>query len=260
MLTQCYCVIPHSLDDAPKKLVMSQAQKKKLNKIMKDEERYQDTASIRGYSTDQRISIESMSVNIRRLEHQKKETCLVGLSIQESAIGRQIVSTENRAMQRCPTYDKNNPYWIRVDKLISQQSDVVLMINQYNTETLLDENERSSVTHVSDFLNQASPVKTQTKFKVIESTKDKDTAVDEDKSNDDVENTVLVFDVESESVDIEKGPYKIGASINDDDELDKNDASIEVKEEIMDKARKKKKANPQSKATRVSSRKRNKSY
>ena len=124
----------------------------------------------------------------------------------------------------------------------------------------MDENERSSVTHVSDFLNQTSPVKTQTKFKVIESTKDKDTAVDEDKSNDDVENTVLVFDVESESVDIEKGPYKIGTSINDDDELDKNDASIEVKEEIMDKARKKKKANPQSKATRVSSRKRNKSY
>jgi len=47
-----------------------------------------------------------MNINIRRLKNQKKECELVGLSIQEAAIGRQITSAENRAQQRCPTRDQ----------------------------------------------------------------------------------------------------------------------------------------------------------
>ena len=120
------------LGDAPTKIVKTQQMKRKERREQKNLERSSDELNFRGHTTDQRISIESMNVNVRRLEHQKKETKMVGLSIQEAAIGRQITSAEIRASTRCPDYDANNIYWQRVDTLIQQQTECVVMMSRHN--------------------------------------------------------------------------------------------------------------------------------
>ena len=58
-----------------------------------------------------------MNINKRRLNRQQNETRLVGLSIQEGEIQRQIESAERRSEHRCPEYAKQN-YWQRVDELL----------------------------------------------------------------------------------------------------------------------------------------------
>ena len=74
-------------------MVKTQQMKRKERREQKNLERSSDELNFRGHTTDQRTSIESMNVNIRCLEHQKKEIKLVGLSIQEAAIRRQMTST-----------------------------------------------------------------------------------------------------------------------------------------------------------------------
>ena len=84
-------------DDALKDIVKSRAERKKELKLKKDKDRASSETAKRGFSTDQRISIELLNINHQRLAHQKEETRLVGLSIHESAISRQIASAEARA-------------------------------------------------------------------------------------------------------------------------------------------------------------------
>ena len=56
----------------------------------------------------------------RQLERKdrNKESKIVGLCIEESAISRQIVQAEKRAEMRCPQYDAGNLYWKRVHELL----------------------------------------------------------------------------------------------------------------------------------------------
>ena len=207
-----------------------------------DTERASDTMNIRGYSTDQRISIESMNVNIRRLEHQKRETKLVGLSIQESAIGRQITSAENRAKERCPTYNPNNAYWRRVDGLVQQQSDCVFMMNKYNNDMMMEsEKPEPVVTNISEFLNLPSPVKKKRNIEVM--------------VDDDDEVSLIAFDIDDESnfdkdnigtVDTNKTFMK-NKKKRDEHKEKKKDKGYKVKKEKMTKA---------TKATKVSTRSR----
>ena len=124
----------------------------------KSDERMNDTGNSRGFSTEQRISIESLNINKRRLEHQQNETRLVGLSIQQSAIESQIEGAERRANLRCPEYDENNIHWKRVDDLLEQQSEVIKLIKEYNLQ-ITKESSKLHNTEVSEFLNQASPIK-----------------------------------------------------------------------------------------------------
>jgi hypothetical protein len=88
---------------------------------------------MRGFSTDQRLNIEHVKINRQRLTHQKDETRLVGMSIQEAAIGRQIASAEARATVCCPEYDPSNVYWKKVDDLLEEQTRVTNNMGLYNT-------------------------------------------------------------------------------------------------------------------------------
>ena len=161
---------------------------------MKDKKsvvRSNDTAN-RGFSTDQRISIESLNINRERLTHQKDETRLVGLSIQESAIGRQIASAEGRARERCSEYHPKNPYWKRVDQLLAEQQNVTDMMANYNNSLMNDNgsNAKDSGAKVSEFLNKPSPVKAATK-----------------RSFDDMrgDTSIIVFDDEDDNGNDEEG-------------------------------------------------------
>jgi hypothetical protein len=157
-LTQFIC-FKHNKDDAPKSKVRSQAQMRQDKRKQKKIERSNDTQSHRGFSTDQRISIESMNINKKRLIHQQNETRLVGLSIQEAAIRSQIESAESRANSRCPKYNKNNVYWKRVDELLEEQDQVIKTIKEHSQALIDTDVTQSNQLFVSDFINQDSPAK-----------------------------------------------------------------------------------------------------
>ena len=144
-------------DDAPKSKIRSQAQRRKDKAAVKTEARESDTSASRGFSTDQRINIEAINVHARRLEHQKSETRMVGLSIQQSAIDCQISSAEARALIRCPDYDPSNIYWKRVDELILDQAATLQTIKDLSNSLLSNTTEQSPSTQISEFLNQPSP-------------------------------------------------------------------------------------------------------
>ena len=114
-----------------------------------------DQSAVRGFSTDQRIDIEKLNVQQRMLKDRRDETTIVALSIEESAIGRQLGVAEKRAEQRCPKYDATNVYWKQVDQLIEDQQSVMDRIRAFNTlVTTSIQN-----TKVSEFMNQDSPIK-----------------------------------------------------------------------------------------------------
>ena len=73
-----------------------------------DVERESDRSEVREFSTDQRINMQALSVNKKRLEHQKTQTCLMGLSIQKSAMLRQVGQLEHRSMTRHLACDSRN--------------------------------------------------------------------------------------------------------------------------------------------------------
>ena len=86
-----------SLDSVDKTTVMSRAQIRKANLKQNAIEKESDRSSVRGFSIDQRTNMQALNINKKRLEHQKTQTYLVGSSIQESAISRQIEQVEHRA-------------------------------------------------------------------------------------------------------------------------------------------------------------------
>ena len=47
----------------------------------------------------------------------KIETAIVALSIEETAVTKQLAMAESRAERRCPEYDSENIFWKRVDAL-----------------------------------------------------------------------------------------------------------------------------------------------
>ena len=149
------------LDDADKATVMSRSQRRKATIKKKAEERENDRSTVRGFSTDQRINIQALNINKKRLEHQRNQTFLVGLSIQESAMSRQIESAEKRATFRCPVYDPFDIHWKIVDELIKDHSDLVKSISTktvqlFNNER--DDKDNESENTVGAFLNQPSPM------------------------------------------------------------------------------------------------------
>ena len=164
------------LADADKKTVMPRAQRRKATMKQNAIERDETTTEVRGFSTDQRINIQALNINKNRLDHQKNQPYLVGLSIQESAMSRQVRQCENRAANRCPVYDSNNMHWKVADDLIAKHNELVLSIrtkteelfnNKSTSKELDDDNE------VDEFLKQTSPVKKSIK-RVIEEVDDDD--------------------------------------------------------------------------------------
>ena len=125
-------------------------------KNAKDKKSAHDSSAVRGFSTDQRIDIETLNVQKQLVVDRHEETSIVAMSIEESCIGRALVSAENRATMRCKEYDSQNEYWIRVDQLLDDQKDVISRIKNFNKKFV---NTTTEQPEVSDFLNSASPDK-----------------------------------------------------------------------------------------------------
>lgn len=70
-----------------------------------------DTTVTRGFSAEQHIDIENLKVRKQSLMDRQRESTMVGFSIEEAALSRQVESTERRAGMRCPVYDASNVHW-----------------------------------------------------------------------------------------------------------------------------------------------------
>ena len=70
-----------------------------------------DTHVLRGFSTEQRLDIESLNIKKQLLFDRKQEQKIVAFSVEESALARQIEQAQRRSITRCLDYDSNNIHW-----------------------------------------------------------------------------------------------------------------------------------------------------
>ena len=116
-------------------------------------ESHNDNTAIRGFTTEQRIKIENLNVQRQMMMDRQNESKIVGLSIESSAIERQLAHAEKRAEVRCPEYNPSNVHWKRVDNLLEQQDEVVKRLHKMNKTS------SRTVKKVTQFLNQFSSKK-----------------------------------------------------------------------------------------------------
>ena len=116
-------------------------------------ESHNDNTAIRGFTTEQRIDIETLNVHRQGMIDRQNEAIGVGVAIEAGVLDRLVNAAERRAEARCPQYDKNNTHWQRVDYLLAQQDSVLQRIHENNKRKI------TPLEHVSPFLNQASPKK-----------------------------------------------------------------------------------------------------
>ena len=84
-------------DDAPKESVTSGKGKRKRDLGDANAVRDSDNWNVRGFSTDQSIQMQGISVQLKRLKQAENESALVALSIQQDGLMQQIIHAENRA-------------------------------------------------------------------------------------------------------------------------------------------------------------------
>ena len=94
-------------------------------KTMKNIDREGDVVNVRGYSTDQQISMQSLKVQTERLETQKQEVTIASLSMHNTMLDKMLERYERRAERVCPVYDEKHPAWIKVDALLTQQEELM---------------------------------------------------------------------------------------------------------------------------------------
>ena len=115
-----------------------------------------DTQSARGFTTDQRIDIETLGLQKESMLDRKNEVAMVALSLEETSMSKLVEAAERRASQRCPKYNKTNVYWKKVDQLLIEQEELMTKIRLFNTSIM---DQKPSSVSISEFLNEPSPSK-----------------------------------------------------------------------------------------------------
>lgn len=144
------------ITDAHQNVGKSRASKRKADKIEKDNARDNDTENERGFSTDQQLQVKMLKIQEKKEDDRARETILVGLSIQESALSREIQRAEDRAMRLAANDEvtRNGIYWKHVDALLKSHVEVMKKINTINEigmktqETINQSNEITVPSHV----------------------------------------------------------------------------------------------------------------
>ena len=140
-----------------KKIKTTDVSIKKKESTVKDGERAHDSSAIRGFTTDQQINIEQLSVQKMSCVDRKNEAVMFNLAIQESALARQVDLAEQRAKLRCKQYDENNIHWKKADENIKKHEAVMNRISRLNCQ--MEPVSYESTPKVSEFLNENSPRK-----------------------------------------------------------------------------------------------------
>ena len=133
------------------------ATRKVSERNQKDGKRAHDGSAERGFTTDQRINIEQLSVQKMSCIDRKNEAVMFNLAIAESALARQVEVSETKAKMRCPEYDDSNLFWKKADAIIKKHDQVMDRIINLNSQC--DPVSYESSPKVSEFLNENSPKK-----------------------------------------------------------------------------------------------------
>ena len=96
-----------------------------------------DTASQRGFSTEQCLEIEALDLQKQTMVERKNDSLLVGLSIEQCALKDQVEAAERRAASRCPEYNPSNLYWRKVDSLLEDQDKLLDKIRSFNQDMMV---------------------------------------------------------------------------------------------------------------------------
>ena len=100
--------------------------------------RVSDETAERGYSTDQKIQLKMIDLTTKQTNDRGRESILMGLCIQESALTKQIDRAERMADRRAPDDmdDLSNKWWKKVDDLIKEQEKVIDKIADINSKAM----------------------------------------------------------------------------------------------------------------------------
>lgn len=134
----------------------SRAAKRKAELIEKEKDRANDDHNKRGFTTDQKINMEALT--LQRLAHEQttKESNLVALIAHESAIGRQIKASERRAFVRCKEYDASNMFWKQCDDLINKQVEITENIAKFTMNINPTNGDDEKKKSIEDFIGSDS--------------------------------------------------------------------------------------------------------
>ena len=121
----------------------------------KSDEKQNDSESTRGFTTDQRIDIKTLSLQKESMLDRKHEVAMVALSLEESSMTKLVEAAERRALQRCPKYSNTNVYWKKVDGMLIEQEQLMAKIKNFNNSIM----DQKPLSVVSEFLNEPSPLK-----------------------------------------------------------------------------------------------------
>ena len=150
----------------------TRAQLRKKDAEEKSLDARHDTAAKRGFPTEQCLDIEALDLQKQAMLDRKHDSVLVGLSVEENALTKQIEAAERRAMSRCKEYDANNVYWKKVDILLTDQDKLLLKIRKFNEQMMSEEAiPRQSV---SSLVNTPSPKKSKSSKNSVEEIVDGD--------------------------------------------------------------------------------------
>ena len=122
------------ISDASSKTVKSCAQKRKADLLVKNKQREHDETSSRGYSTDQNIQLQMVSLQRVQVNNQNRETILIGLCMEESTICKQLERAEKLALRLAPDNidDPTNYYWKKVEILSKKQEAITTRMSELN--------------------------------------------------------------------------------------------------------------------------------
>ena len=88
------------------------------------------------------------------MNDRRRDSNIVGLSIEESEIARQIEQAKKRAAVCCPEYDQGNIFWKGFDVMLEVQSDIIQRIKLFDTDV------PNAPLLVTPLINKPSPTKT----------------------------------------------------------------------------------------------------
>ena len=74
----------------------SRSKKRKPDSMLKNSEASHDSSVVLGFSISQQIDIEALNVQQQQMLDRRNETLIAALSIEDSAIGRQLDATKKR--------------------------------------------------------------------------------------------------------------------------------------------------------------------
>ena len=122
------------ISDASSKTVKSRAQKRKADLLVKNTQREHDSTSSRGFSTDQNIQLQMVSLQRVQVSNQNRETILIGLCMEESTICKQLERAEKLALRLAPDNidDPTNYYWKKVEILSKKQEAITTRMSELN--------------------------------------------------------------------------------------------------------------------------------